>query len=70
MLHRLTELDELVRSGYDTFDFKRIARALIDFMNVELASILIFARTRFTAMRRRAFAARPRCRPCAKSSTA
>ncbi|MBN9044375.1 MAG: isoleucine--tRNA ligase [Rhizobiales bacterium] len=38
MLHRLTELDELVRSGYDAFDFKRIARALIDFMNVELSA--------------------------------
>ncbi|MHC5232622.1 isoleucine--tRNA ligase [Brucella sp. LJL56] len=38
MLHRLTELDELVRSGYDTFDFKRIARSLIDFMNVELSA--------------------------------
>lgn len=38
MLHRLTELDELVRSGYDTFDFKSIARALVDFMNVELSA--------------------------------
>jgi len=38
MLHRLTELDEVVRTGYDTFDFKRIARALIDFMNVELSA--------------------------------
>ncbi|WP_142290452.1 class I tRNA ligase family protein, partial [Staphylococcus aureus] len=28
MLHRLTELDEIVRSGYDAFDFKRIARTL------------------------------------------
>ncbi|MEL4377019.1 isoleucine--tRNA ligase [Brucella cytisi] len=38
MLHRLTELDEVVRSGYDAFDFKRIARTLIDFMNVELSA--------------------------------
>ncbi|MCL7999608.1 isoleucine--tRNA ligase [Brucella sp. 21LCYQ03] len=38
MLHRLAELDEVVRSGYDAFDFKRIARALIDFMNVELSA--------------------------------
>lgn len=38
MLHRLTELDEVVRSGYDAFDFKRIARSLIDFMNVELSA--------------------------------
>ncbi len=27
MLHRLAELDEVVRSGYDAFDFKRIARS-------------------------------------------
>ncbi|RCS24607.1 isoleucine--tRNA ligase [Phyllobacterium salinisoli] len=38
MLHRLAELDEIVRAGYDAFDFKRIARALIDFMNVELSA--------------------------------
>ncbi len=38
MLHRLSELDELVRKGYDDFDFKRIARALIDFMVVELSA--------------------------------
>ncbi|MEY9782202.1 isoleucyl-tRNA synthetase [Sinorhizobium fredii] len=38
MLHRLAELDQLVREGYDAFDFKRIARALIDFSNVELSA--------------------------------
>ena len=38
MLHRLSELDKLVREGYDTFDFKRIARSLIDFSNVELSA--------------------------------
>ncbi|WP_343314824.1 isoleucine--tRNA ligase [Brucella sp. BE17] len=38
MLHRLAELDEVVRSGYDAFDFKKIARSLIDFMNVELSA--------------------------------
>ncbi|MFB2565523.1 isoleucine--tRNA ligase [Rhizobium sp. IMFF44] len=38
MLHRLAELDELVRESYDAFDFKRIARALIDFANVELSA--------------------------------
>jgi isoleucyl-tRNA synthetase len=38
MLHRLTELDRLVRKGYDDFDFKRISRALIDFANVELSA--------------------------------
>jgi isoleucyl-tRNA synthetase len=38
MLHRLSELDQLVRSGYDEFDFKRITRALSDFANVELSA--------------------------------
>ena len=38
MLHRLAELDEIVRAGYDGFEFKRITRALIDFMNVELSA--------------------------------
>ncbi|MFC5991873.1 isoleucine--tRNA ligase [Limoniibacter endophyticus] len=38
MLHRLAELDLLVRESYDAFDFKRIARALIDFANVELSA--------------------------------
>jgi isoleucyl-tRNA synthetase len=38
MLHRLAELDEVVRRGYDAFDFKRITRTLIDFMVVELSA--------------------------------
>ena len=38
MLHRLAELDEVVRAGYDAFDFKRVTRALIDFMVVELSA--------------------------------
>ncbi|MDP3897485.1 MAG: class I tRNA ligase family protein, partial [Mesorhizobium sp.] len=38
MLHRLSELDEIVRKGYDDFEFKRITRALIDFMVVELSA--------------------------------
>ena len=38
MLHRLAELDEIVRAGYDAFEFKRITRALIDFMVVELSA--------------------------------
>src|SRR5690606_4809743 len=37
-LHRLSELDAVVRKGYDNFDFKRITRALIDFMVVELSA--------------------------------
>jgi len=38
MLHRLFELDQLVRKAYDDFDFKRITRALTDFANVELSA--------------------------------
>lgn len=38
MLHRLAELDEVVRKGYDSFDFKRISRALLDFVVVELSA--------------------------------
>jgi isoleucyl-tRNA synthetase len=38
MLHRLAELDELVRAGYDAFDFKRVTRTLLDFMVVELSA--------------------------------
>ncbi len=38
MLHRLYELDKLVRKGYDEFDFKRITRALTDFANIELSA--------------------------------
>jgi isoleucyl-tRNA synthetase len=38
MLHRLSELDEVVRKGYDAFDFKRIAKSLSDFMVVDLSA--------------------------------
>jgi isoleucyl-tRNA synthetase len=38
MLHRLSELDKLVREGYDAFEFKKITRALIDFANIELSA--------------------------------
>ncbi|WP_313613858.1 isoleucine--tRNA ligase [Agrobacterium sp.] len=38
MLHRLAGLDKVVREGYDSFEFKKIARALIDFSNVELSA--------------------------------
>ncbi|MEE2952709.1 MAG: isoleucine--tRNA ligase [Pseudomonadota bacterium] len=38
MLNRIAELDELVRKGYDAFDFKRISRALLDFVVVELSA--------------------------------
>jgi len=38
MLHRLHELDQVVRKGYDDFDFKRIFSQLFNFMTVELSS--------------------------------
>ncbi|MCF1490963.1 isoleucine--tRNA ligase [Agrobacterium vitis] len=38
MLHRLAELDQLVRDSYDAFEFKKITRALTDFANVELSA--------------------------------
>ncbi|WP_274629984.1 isoleucine--tRNA ligase [Arvimicrobium flavum] len=38
MLHRLAELDEVVRGGYDAFDFKRVAKSLLDFMVVDLSA--------------------------------
>jgi len=38
MLHRIAELDDQVRKGYDSFDFKRISRALLDFVVVELSA--------------------------------
>ncbi|MEF2070253.1 isoleucine--tRNA ligase [Consotaella aegiceratis] len=38
MLHRIAELDRVVTKGYDEFDFKRIARTLLDFMVVELSA--------------------------------
>jgi len=38
MLHRLHELDSLVRAEYDAFDFKRIVRALLDFSIVDLSA--------------------------------
>ena len=38
VLHRLADLDKVVREGYDGFEFKKIARALVDFSNVELSA--------------------------------
>ena len=51
MLHRLCELDQLVRTGYDDFDFKRISRALTDFMPISSCrhSTSMSARTRSIA---------------------
>ncbi|SNZ05981.1 isoleucine--tRNA ligase [Cohaesibacter gelatinilyticus] len=38
MLHRLYELDAMVRSAYDTFDFKKITSELNYFMGIELSA--------------------------------
>lgn len=38
ILHRLAELDELVRKAYLDYDFKRVTQALSNFMNVELSA--------------------------------
>jgi isoleucyl-tRNA synthetase len=38
MLHRLVELDKIVRDGYDAFDFKRVFSQVFNFMNVELSA--------------------------------
>ncbi|PZO77546.1 MAG: isoleucine--tRNA ligase [Mesorhizobium amorphae] len=38
MLHRLAELDALVRASYDAFDFKRITKAILDFAVVDLSA--------------------------------
>ena len=38
ILHRLAELDRVVNEGYGNFDFKRIARNLIDFMVIDLSA--------------------------------
>ena len=38
MLHRLAELDRLVRQAYADFDYKRISAALTTFMTVDLSA--------------------------------
>ncbi|WP_157140933.1 isoleucine--tRNA ligase, partial [Candidatus Liberibacter asiaticus] len=38
MLHRLTELDQVVREAYDAFNFKEVVRQLTNFSNAELSS--------------------------------
>lgn len=39
VLHRLTELDKLVRSAYDVYDFKKAMAALINFCAVDLSAV-------------------------------
>ncbi|MEN0087153.1 MAG: isoleucine--tRNA ligase [Pseudomonadota bacterium] len=38
MHHRLAELGATVESGYETFDYKRVSRALLDFMVIDLSA--------------------------------
>jgi len=38
MLHQLVELDEVVRQGYNDFDFKRIFQKLFNFATVDLSA--------------------------------
>ena len=39
MLHRLSELDQLVREGYAAFDFERVYRALFNFCTLDLSAV-------------------------------
>jgi isoleucyl-tRNA synthetase len=38
MLHRLTELDEIIRKAYAEYDYKRVVAALSHFMNTDLSA--------------------------------
>ncbi len=38
MLHRLFELDGVVRKAYDDYDFKRVFSALFNFCTVDLSA--------------------------------
>ena len=38
ILHRLSELDDLVRKAYCDYDFKRVFHALTNFMNIDLSA--------------------------------
>jgi isoleucyl-tRNA synthetase len=38
VLHRLKELDGLVREAYDSYDYKRVVAALSNFMNIDLSA--------------------------------
>jgi isoleucyl-tRNA synthetase len=39
VLHRLAELDERVRTGYKTYDFQGVFRAIFEFATVDLSSL-------------------------------
>ncbi|HAK98772.1 MAG TPA: isoleucine--tRNA ligase, partial [Rhodobiaceae bacterium] len=38
MLHRLSEVSDEVRAGYEGFDFRRVYQTLFNFMTVELSA--------------------------------
>jgi isoleucyl-tRNA synthetase len=38
MLHRLAELDDLVRNAYDAYDFKKVFHALYNFATIDLSA--------------------------------
>ncbi len=41
MLHRLTELDGLIREAYAAYDYKRVVAALSHFMNTDLSAFYV-----------------------------
>ena len=44
VLHRLTELDDLVREGYAAYDFKKVYSALFNFCTVDLSAFYLDVR--------------------------
>jgi len=44
VLHRLAELDELVRGAYEAYDFKRAFSALFQFVTVDLSAVYLDVR--------------------------
>ncbi len=41
MLHRLSELDQLIREAYAAYDYKRVVAALSHFMNTDLSAFYV-----------------------------
>jgi isoleucyl-tRNA synthetase len=44
LLHRLRELDETVRAGYQTYEFRRALSAIVEFCNVDLSAFYVDVR--------------------------
>ncbi len=44
LLHRLSELDEEVRDGYDKYEFRRALSAIVEFCNVDLSAFYVDVR--------------------------